>query len=192
MIILASQSPRRKDILDQVGIPFKVIPSSCEEIIPTDIPYTDVPAALAAQKAIEVSSLNPDSFVLGFDTLVFLNEEPLGKPIDAADASQMLQRLSGNFHEVITGIAVAKNGFIVQKDQEITKVFFKNLSQQEIDNYIITNEPNDKAGAYGIQQKGAAFVKKIEGCYYNVVGLPMYKTLQIITSLSENGNGRKS
>ncbi|MGL1935682.1 MAG: Maf family protein [Fibrobacterales bacterium] len=189
LIILASQSPRRKEILTQVGIPFDSIPSHSDETIPPNVPYADIPALLAARKALSVSEKEPDRLVFAFDTLVFLDENPMSKPANKDDAHAMLSSLSDREHEVITGIAVAKNGTILEKDREITRVFFKKLMSEEIDNYIITKEPNDKAGSYAIQGKGAAFVKKVEGCYYNVVGLPIYKTLSLHSKFSELMHG---
>ncbi|MGL1903534.1 MAG: Maf family protein [Fibrobacterales bacterium] len=189
MIILASQSPRRKEILTQIDIPYEAIASNSDETIPPNVPYTEVPALLAERKALSVSELNPGRLVFAFDTLVFLDEIPLSKPSNKEEAYTMLSGLSDRDHEVITGIAVAKNGTIIEKDREITRVFFKKLMSEEIDNYIITKEPNDKAGSYGIQGKGAAFVKRVEGCYYNVVGLPVYKTLSLHSKFSELMHG---
>lgn len=188
-LILASQSPRRKELLDQIGIEYDAIPAMTDEIIPIGCAYTEIPELLAEEKALAVSQEHPGRLVLGFDTLVFLGEKALGKPTDSEDARNMLEALSDSEHEVITGIALAYNGQILQKDKEITQVFFKKLNSEEIDNYIMSKEPLDKAGSYAIQEKGAIFVKKIVGCYYNIVGLPIYKTLEILKKHSEIGDG---
>lgn len=170
--ILASASPRRKEILENVGFCFDVIPSENEEKIKGDLSPKDTVEALAYQKALDVYSSYPDSVVLGADTIVVFNGEILGKPKDKADAKRMLKMLSGQTHEVRTGYAVlGGNTEIVLS--ECTLVTFFALSDEEIENYANTGEPMDKAGAYGIQGKGGLLVRSILGDYFNVVGLPV-------------------
>ena len=170
--ILASASPRRKEILENVGFCFDIIPSENEEKIKGDLSPKDTVEALAYAKALDVYSSYPDSVVLGADTIVVFNGEILGKPKDKADAKRMLKMLSGQTHEVRTGYAVlGGNTEIVLS--ECTLVTFFALSDEEIENYVETGEPMDKAGAYGIQGKGGLLVRSILGDYFNVVGLPV-------------------
>jgi septum formation protein len=185
-IILASQSPRRKHILEQIGVPFFIVASTVEETIPPSMDPFEVPAYLASQKALQVSQQHPNEIVLGFDTLVFIDNVILGKPANTAEAKAMLMQLSGKAHEVVTGVAICQNGICVNKSQEITQVFFRTLAHKEMDDYISTGEPFDKAGAYGIQGLGARLVQKVNGCYYNVAGLPIAKTLKLLESYGEN------
>lgn len=177
-LILASKSPRRKAILNQLDYQFEIIPSIKQEIIPKNIKSEHIPEYLAKEKSQDISRQYPDKYVLGYDTLIFYKDEIIGKPKDKNDAQKILETLSGQVHEVISGIALSKNNKILYSNIEKTKVYFRNLSTIEIKNYISTNEPYDKAGAYGIQAKGARFVKKIEGCYFNVMGLPVSQTIK--------------
>lgn len=173
-IILASQSPRRKELLARLGIVYTAIPANIEEDIASfQVPQTAV-QEIAFQKARHVSELLSDGLIIAADTLVVLQEAILGKPVDEKDAFEMLNRLSGQEHHVITGICLfdAASGEY-KVESEITKVKFRTLSAAEIRDYIATGEPMDKAGAYGIQGRGALLVDRIEGCYYNVVGLPL-------------------
>jgi septum formation protein len=177
-IILASQSPRRKKLLQQLGFNFEVIPSSVNENIDETDPVVLV-EKLAFAKASDVSIGKSNCLVIGSDTIVVLNEQILGKPKNSKAASKMLNELSGKQHFVYTGVALLE---MDQKSEIIrsvnfsvsTKVFFSNLDQNAIDNYIRTGSPMDKAGSYGIQDDwGATFVERIEGDFYNVVGLPL-------------------
>lgn len=171
-LILASASPRRKEILENIGYKFEVIPSESEEKLKDGLSPKDTVEALAYQKALDVYSDNPESIVLGADTVVVFDGKILGKPKDKQDARRMLKMLSGQTHEVRTGYAVlGGNTEIVLS--ECTLVTFFSLSDEEIENYINTGEPMDKAGAYGIQGKGALLVRSILGDYFNVVGLPV-------------------
>ena len=178
--VLASQSPRRIEILKQLGYDFEVVPSSVEEVFPELSEYREIPADLAAQKALDVSKVRSDDFVLGFDTVVFLNQVPLGKPRDNEEAGAFLKSFSGTRHEVISGVALYKGGELIERAFEVTQVDFRDVTEDEIFQYLNTGEHEDKAGAYGIQGKGATFVKSLEGCYYNVVGLPVFLTESII------------
>ena len=171
-VILASGSPRRREILTQIGVDFRVVVSNDEEC-PKSANPLDFPRENAIAKALAVSKKEPGAYVLGFDTLVFLNGAPLGKPKDENDALEMLKKLNGKMHWVITGVAIAKDGQVVDAQQERTEVFFRENSLQELENYVNSKDPMDKAGAYGIQGKGALLVKQIRGDYNNVVGLPV-------------------
>jgi len=187
-LILASASPRRSAILTQLGIPFCVEPSHVAED-GNGRPPLDWPRLFAEEKAVDVSQSHPREFVLGFDTLVFLDENPLGKPKDKNEAFRMLSALSGRSHQVISGVAVARGGKIFSSGVEKTEVLFRSLDPSEIAEYINSGEPMDKAGAYAIQGKGARFVESIQGCYYNVVGLPVARTLKMLKNLEEIENG---
>lgn len=183
--ILASASPRRKELMQIITPKFSVIPSDAPEIIPADCPVESAPEILAAQKAKSIAEQHPEALVIGSDTGVFIDGKMLGKPKDAAQAKAMLKSLSGKTHKVITGCCLCYRGQI-QSFSETTLVTFYALSDEEINAYIATNELFDKAGGYGIQQKGALLVKKINGDYFNVVGFPIGKLdRQIKTFLSE-------
>lgn len=181
-IILASGSPRRREILTQVGVDFRVVVSGEEERPKSQNPL-DYPRENAAAKALAVSRLERESIVLGFDTLVFLENDPLGKPRDKADALNMLSRLNGRSHWVITGVAIARDGVLLEAEDEKTEVFFRTNSLQELEKYVNSGDPMDKAGAYGIQTQGARLISHINGCYYNVVGLPVARTLEMLKKL---------
>lgn len=177
-IVLASQSPRRKKLLTQLGLIFEIIPSSVEEVITSNSPVKIV-KELSFQKANDISNRVANSLVIGADTIVVKDEEILSKPVDEADAVTMLSNLSGEAHSVFTGVS-----FVVTNDQketiashsffEETKVWFSALNDSEIRSYVATGSPMDKAGSYGIQDDwGSVFVERIEGDYYNVVGFPL-------------------
>jgi septum formation protein len=171
MLVLASQSPRRKEILSQAGIPFVVRTSPVDETpLPGETPEQYV-QRLAVDKAMAIAA-GPDETVLGADTTVVIDGEMLGKPADAADAKRMIERLSGRRHEVITGICLKTGGKLI-RDWGSTHVWFTRMSAAEIDGYVASEEPMDKAGAYAIQGLASKYIEKIEGCYFNVVGLPV-------------------
>lgn len=183
-LILASASPRRADLLRQCGILFRVDePGISEEADPGLLPH-QVVTELALKKAHTVSDRYKDGFILAADTIVYHRETVLGKPVDQNDARRMLTLLSGDVHEVLTGIALvdARSGRS-EKGFSSTRVWLKPLSVIEIDAYIASGEPLDKAGAYGIQGRAALFVEKIEGCYYNVVGLPLSLMHDLLKSM---------
>lgn len=171
-LILASGSPRRKELLGKLDIPFEVIVSECDETLPDGIPADAAAELLAVRKAAAVAKEHPDAVVIGADTTVLLGDEILGKPADEADCRRMLYALSGKIHKVITGVAIFWNGHSASFSDE-TGVQFYSLSDAEIDAYASSAEPYDKAGAYGIQGKGALLVAGITGDYYNVMGLPI-------------------
>lgn len=170
--ILASGSPRRKELLKFIVNNFDVITADIKEVCPLDIDIKKRPEYLAFQKAKAVAKSHTDAIVMGADTAVFLGEEMLGKPKDKADAIRMLKNLSGKTHSVITGCAIV-NGKRETSFSVETKVKFFKLNEKQIKEYINTNEPFDKAGAYGIQGLGSLLVESITGDYFSVVGLPV-------------------
>jgi septum formation protein len=171
MLVLASQSPRRSEILRQAGIPFVVRVVSVDETPLQGEKPADYVVRLAELKALAVPA-GPNETVLGADTTVVIDGDMLGKPADAADARRMLARLSGRQHQVITGICL-KRGLEVVRDCAATKVWFAPMSTREIEEYVSSGEPMDKAGAYAIQGLASKFIERIDGCYFNVVGLPV-------------------
>lgn len=177
-LILASGSPRRKEILEQVGLAFCITPSDVEEVITKQVP-SDIVMELSRQKAEDVYAkyVAEDVIVLGADTVVAYGGKILGKPADEADAAEMLRMLSGNVHSVFTGVTLVSEQGTVSFYEE-TEVEFYEMSEEEIQGYIASGEPMDKAGSYGIQGKAAAFIKGIRGDYYNVVGLPVARVLK--------------
>lgn len=173
MIILASGSPRRKELLSLITENFKIIPADIDENICEEVELLKQPQYLAEKKARFVfENGHQNDIVIGSDTGVFIDGKMLGKPTDSENAKQMLRQLSGRKHIVITGCSIISKDRCISFSEETIVDFYK-LSDEEIDEYISTNEPLDKAGAYGIQGKGATLVKRIEGDYYNVVGLPV-------------------
>ncbi len=179
-LILASASPRRADLLSQIGLKFEIYPSNISEITPDkDKSPEFVTQNLALQKARSVAERHTEGLVIGADTLVVLKDELLGKPKNPTHAQEMLTRLSGTCHEVVTGVALIDAKLNREKTwAETTQVYFRELCPTEITAYIETGEAADKAGAYGIQGRGAAFVERIEGCYFNVVGLPLARLVE--------------
>ena len=179
-IILASASPRRKEILELADLEFDVMPSDAQEITTKTAP-NEVVMELASIKAKDIyKKSEKQSMIVGADTVVAYQGQILGKPTDEADAKRMLTMLSGQTHEVYTGVCLIEDGE-AKTFYEETKVTFYEISDEQIDRYIKTGEPMDKAGSYGIQGKAAVFIKGIEGDYYNVVGFPIARFLQEIT-----------
>ena len=181
-IVLASTSPRRAEILRTVGWPFEAFAVDVDESRAKDEPAPSYVERLAREKAAAAAVHRPSRLVLGADTVVVVDDEILGKPHDEEDARRMLRRLSGRWHEVLTGLALV-NGQSSQSvvAREITQVRFAAMSEAEINWYVSTGEPMDKAGAYAIQGRGARLIEEIKGDYYNVVGLPvrlLYKLVQ--------------
>jgi septum formation protein len=183
-IILASNSPRRLMLLRQIGIEPAVIPSHVPEDLREGESPEDAALRLAVAKASEVVRNFQEGLVIGADTIVVIDGRQLGKPRDEDDARAMLRLLSGRTHTVITGLAVidAKSS-AVKSTLVRTKVRFKPLTDEDIEAYIATGDPMDKAGAYGIQGRAAAFIEGIEGCYSNVVGLPLSELMDILKTL---------
>ena len=189
-IILGSGSPRRKELLSQIGVPFEVRVSEKEEIYTQTIPK-EIVKELALMKAENVASEIPakSTIVIGADTVVVHQDQILGKPKDEQDAFRMIQLLQGDVHQVYTGVAILDfdgNGekTVISHAVE-TRVSVNPMSEEEIWKYVQSKEPMDKAGAYGIQGKFSAFIEKIEGDYFNVVGLPVSYVYQMLKQLGE-------
>lgn len=184
MIVLASQSPRRKKLLESTGLSFVVQPSSCEESYNNNASPEQIVQELALRKAKDVAKETENALIIGADTLVVLENRILEKPASEDEAIAMLKKLSGRSHEVLTGVALVKTeeaGNISSEETffEKTMVFFGEPDVQEISRYVAGGSPMDKAGAYGIQDDwGSLFVKRIEGDYNNVVGLPLFALYQ--------------
>lgn len=182
-VILASASPRRIELLSLVFEQFQVIPSRFDEDeVPDGLAPPDHVRHAALMKARDVVQQHPDSLVIGSDTIVVIDEQILGKPADTADALRMLRMLSGRTHQVYSGIAVIKDG-IERTAVECTDVRFSTVSDEVISRYVATREPMDKAGAYAIQGKGSVLIEGINGCYFNVVGLPIFRLGQLLREL---------
>ena len=191
MLILASNSPRRSELLAQAGLTFTVEAADVnEDMQPGEAPSTYV-QRLAVEKAQAVWNRhkgNEDSAdpitVIGADTTVICNGEVLGKPVDQTDARRMLELLSGRTHQVLTGVAAITRTATVST-VEITQVYFDLISERELATYLASGEPLDKAGAYGIQGYAARWIPKIEGCYFNVMGLPLSRTMALIAKAQD-------
>ena len=181
-IILASASPRRKELLSQIGVTFEIIKAEKEEHITSSIP-TEVVKELSMQKAKEVAAKCDSSIIIGADTIVAMEGQILGKPKDRADAMRMLRLLQGKKHQVITGVTVLLGSTKTLSFAEVTDVSLYPMTDAQIERYIATGEPMDKAGAYGIQGRFAAYVRGIEGDYNNVVGLPIGRLYQEVLSV---------
>ncbi len=182
-MILASKSPRRIELMTLAGFDFISVPATGEENIPDGTSPSDAVLLLSRQKAEEIAKKYPGDTVIGADTVVALGNEIMGKPKTDQDAFDMLKKLSGRTHTVLTGVCV------ISPDKHIhfyekTEVEFYPLGDDEIRQYIASGEPMDKAGAYGIQEKGAMFVKRIDGDFYNVVGLPVARLARELRSLN--------
>ena len=180
-IYLASTSPRRKELLKQIGLHFEVCSSDYEEDMTLDLKPIELAKHLSRGKAEAADKNIKSGLIIAADTFITIDDKVLGKPKDENDAKNILQSISGRVVEVITGFTVID---IESKKQiskaVVTKVFIKKLSDKEIDNYIKTGEPMDKAGAFGIQGTGALLVEKIEGDYNNIVGLPLFALLEVL------------
>ena len=187
-MILASASPRRKEILENFGFSFKTIVKNIDET--SDKTRAEEKILEIAEKKAKAAAIDfPDKNVIGADTVVVVDGKILGKPKDEKEAFSMLKSLSGRSHEVITAFSFINiNKNISYSDYEITKVYFKNLTDDEINWYINTKEPMDKAGAYGIQGKGAFFVEKIEGDFFSVMGFPLGKFVRFLNKTGFNLN----
>ncbi len=189
-IVLASASPRRAALLDQIGVTYDVRPADIAEEHPADLSPTQGAESVARDKALAVARREEaDRIVLGSDTVVILDGEALGKPTDAEDARRMLRQLSGRSHVVATGVALARElGQRVESWVEETTVTFRDLTDSDIEAYVVSGRPMDKAGAYGIQEDAAAFVDRVDGCYYSVVGLPLSRLSAVLLEWREEGH----
>ena len=180
-IILASASPRRQELLEQIGLSFEVKVRPVDETLDKGLAPQEAVAELAYRKAREVAETVERGIVIGADTVVVHENQILGKPVNRDDAAAVLMSLSGSSHLVITGFSVIDvETKKVVKESEITEVTFRNLTKTEIEAYVRSGEPMDKAGSYGIQGLGAVLVEKINGCYFNVVGLPLTKLILVL------------
>ncbi len=184
MIILASSSPRRAKLLSDAGIEFKVITSDVDEVFDKTLAPEEIAMYLAKIKAHEVAKKHPHDIVIGADTIVVYENQILGKPIDEEDAFKMLSLLSNKCHIVYTGVSIMKNG-IDETFFSQTKVCMKEVSELEIRSYINTQEPMDKAGAYGIQGEGGKLVDHFEGDFFTIMGLPLKDLLSKLKSFDK-------
>ncbi len=186
-IILASASPRRKELLKQIGLEFEVDPSNCEEEMLSDIQPHELARSLSLQKASQVAGNHPNAIIIAADTFIVFGDKLMGKAHTEAEASQMLTALNGNSHSVITGFTIldtAKNNTVSSSVE--TKVHFRKMSPGEIESYVASGEPLGKAGAYAIQGLGSVIVKEIEGDYSNVVGLPLTALAEALREFGVN------
>lgn len=187
-IILASKSPRRKELLSTLFDEFECIPSQKEEKVESKLNYKQKAVVLSEQKAEDIYSITSgDRLIIGSDTMVVLGKKIFGKPKDEADSYNMLKALSGKTHKVVTGICIIKEHNRIKEkisSYVISKVKFKTLSDKEIWDYIKTGEPNDKAGSYGCQGIGKKFINKISGDFFAVMGLPVNKTYEMCKTLN--------
>lgn len=186
-IILASASPRRAELLKQIGLDFQVCPSDLSETVATPTSPAEVVKELALKKAQTVGRRFNRGLIIGADTVVAINRKIIGKPENNRHAIEILSQLSGNHHEVVTGVSLLD----LEKERQIvwserTLVHFRKLRESEILEYVSSHDVSDKAGAYGIQEKAAAFVSRIEGCYFNVVGLPLASLVEKLWELPES------
>ena len=182
-LLLASASPRRREILENLGFEFEVLPSNVDE---SEVPWNDpVESAklLAEIKGVDAQMTRPRKTIIAADTIVLCEGQVMGKPNGPEEAAEMLGTLSGVMHEVVTGIALITPPNIRIIEAESTKVFFRELRPEEISRYVGTREPFDKAGAYAIQGYASAFIEKIEGDYFNVVGLPVARLFSMFRKL---------
>lgn len=190
-LVLASASPRRTWILDMLGIAHIVDPAHIDESQEDESDPEAMVLSLAAKKAVETSRRHPGSLVLGADTIVYLFPHVLGKPGDPEHAKEMLGRLSGNEHVVWTGIHLAMDGRPLLGKAVPAKVRFRRLDRHEIESYVATGDPLDKAGSYGIQGPGLGMVESLDGCFYSVAGLPVAATIELLRDWhGQQTNGR--
>jgi septum formation protein len=178
-VVLASASPRRRDLLTLIGIAHEVRPANIDETMRPREPPRRYAERLAREKATAIATRDPDVITIGADTVVVINRKVLGKPADPSDAARMLRMLSGREHTVITAVAVSRGRKLRSAIEEV-HVKFRRLRDDEIDEYIAMGEPMDKAGAYGIQGYGATIVERIEGDYFAVMGLPLVRLVGLM------------
>jgi septum formation protein len=178
-LVLASQSPRRAELIGRLGLTFETLPADLDESYLSGETPPQHAERLSREKALAIAAGRPEALVVGSDTIVVIDGEVLGKPRDRAHAIEMLTRLSGREHEVCTGVAVAHGGR-VESALERVRVRFRTLDARACEEYVATGEPMDKAGAYGIQGFGSALVEGIEGDYFAVMGLPVVRMLELL------------
>ena len=193
-LILASSSPRRAEILRNAGLDFTIFPAHIDESQRRDESAIDYVRRLAEEKArtaarqLAKDAVGDSTFIIGADTVAMIDDEILAKPSSAANAREMLRRLSGKTHNVYTGLAVLQGDGTAHIAVEKTRVLFEPLSEEEIEDYVASGEPFDKAGAYAIQGLGGKFISRIGGCYFNVMGLPLARLYAMLRDL--NGEHR--
>ncbi len=181
-LVLASRSPRREHILQMLGVTFTTKHPDYAEILPEGLPHDQVPEYFARGKAACIANLGPTTLVLGSDTVVLLDDKLLGKPENAEHAFEMLSALNGRTHRVITGVALARQGVVLNSGSALTEVTFAKHPSAILRSYADSIEPLDKAGAYAIQGYGARLVDNVRGCFYNVMGLPIQLTMGMLES----------
>ena len=186
-ILLASQSPRRQELMRLTGYPFTVCISEVDETVDLTLPLEVAIEDIAARKASAVSHQYPENIVIGADTIVTIDGKILGKPVDPEDACRILLRLSGRTHRVVTGVCIRSLSREI-RFHESTEVTFYPITEDEIRRYVATGEPMDKAGAYGIQGLGALFVRGISGDYHSVVGFPVARVYRELRGFAENSS----
>jgi nucleoside triphosphate pyrophosphatase len=185
-LILASASPRRRELLERLGLPFEVRPSGIEEPLAREVSASTLATTLARAKAADIAdrlrAAGEAALVLGADTLVVLDGQPLGKPTSRSDARAMLRALRGRSHEVVTGVALREADPAGRELTEavVSRVLMRDYTDDEIDAYVAWGEPDDKAGAYAVQGRGGRLVSRVDGCYTNVVGLPLRTTARLL------------
>ena len=185
-LILASASPRRRELLERLGLPFEVRPSGIEEPLAAGVPASTLATTLARAKAADIAdrlrAAGEAALVLGADTLVVLDGQPLGKPTSQGDARAMLRALRGRSHEVVTAVVVRAADPAGRELTEavVSQVLMRDYTDDEIAAYVATGEPDDKAGAYAVQGRGRRLVSRVDGCYTNVVGLPLRTTARLL------------
>jgi len=185
-LILASASPRRRELLERLGLPFEVRPSGIEEPLAAGVPASTLATTLARAKAADIAdrlrAAGEAALVLGADTLVVLDGQPLGKPTSQGDARAMLRALRGRSHEVVTAVVVrdAEPAGRELTEAVVSQVLMRDYTDDEIAAYVATGEPDDKAGAYAVQGRGRRLVSRVDGCYTNVVGLPLRTTARLL------------
>lgn len=182
-LLLASQSPRRKELLKNLGYDFETVKIDCQEIYPVDLACEKVAAYLSELKSASFRKLTNDEVLLTADTIVVIDNEILGKPESIEDAKKMLEKLSGKTHEVFTAVTLKSKGLLITKT-DVAKVFLDNLTSSEIDYYVTNFEVLDKAGSYGVQDwLGMAKIKKIEGSFYTIMGFPTHLVYQMLQTM---------
>ena len=185
-IILASKSPRRAEILRMIGLDFKVVPSKIKEEINPNIEQNEIAIAISKAKAEKISCKYPTDIIIGADTIVVLNGKIFGKPKDSHESKKMLKALSDNTHKVITGVTIINEsmGFL-KTFSEVTEVLVRKIPTKKIEYYITNFNTLDKAGSYGIQEWFSVWIEKINGCYYNVMGLPISKLYRYLAEFEK-------
>jgi nucleoside triphosphate pyrophosphatase len=181
-VVLASASPRRRELLDLIGIPYIVVPADIDESMKGVEQPAEHAERLAREKALTVAERHPDALVIAADTIVVINDRIMGKPRTEREAVEMLGTLNGATHTVVTGMACALNGRLESSVDDVS-VTFRPLSVEEVEEYVATGEPMDKAGAYGIQGYGATIVRRIDGDYFAVMGLSLVRLVELMQRL---------